>query len=439
MLPTSPSDGGFGSLLKNRPFLALWTAQVLSQVADKIFFVFLIALLVNYQPPPGLENSARSALMFAITLPAILFGSAAGIFVDRFDKRQILVGCNLLRGLLILAMPLLPKAFVVLLVIGFLESVLTQFFAPAEQAAIPLLVPRQGLMSANALFTTTLMGSLIVGFAIGEPLLTLAKDFTTTLIGLLVGRFAIGEPLLTLANVEGSFGQALLVGGLYLVGAAIFYYLPLHKTGADPHVVQAHPWSDFKAGLAYLRKDRLVSSAMVQLTILYSVFAALTVLAIDLVKEIGLKSTQFGFLLAAAGVGMVFGAAVLGHWGDRFHHKPLPLIGFLVMAAGLTGFVFTTHLWVGLSLSALLGVGASMVGIPMQTLIQRQTPESMRGKVFGFQNNVVNIALSVPLAIAGPLTDAIGLRLVLFGMSAIVSLGGVWAWRSTRRVLQDVI
>ncbi len=439
MLPTSPSDGGFGSLLKNRPFLALWTAQVLSQVADKIFFVFLIALLVNYQPPPGLENSARSALMFAITLPAILFGSAAGIFVDRFDKRQILVGCNLLRGLLTLAMPLLPKEFVVLLVIGFLESVLTQFFAPAEQAAIPLLVPRQGLMSANALFTTTLMGSLIVGFAIGEPLLTLAKDFTTTLMGSLIMRFAIGEPLLTLANVEGSFGQALLVGGLYLVGAAIFYYLPLHKTGADPHAVQAHPWSDFKAGLAYLRKDRLVSSAMVQLTILYSVFAALTVLAIDLVKEIGLKSTQFGFLLAAAGVGMVFGAAVLGHWGDRFHHKPLPLIGFLVMAAGLTGFVFTTHLWVGLSLSALLGVGASMVGIPMQTLIQRQTPESMRGKVFGFQNNVVNIALSVPLAIAGPLTDAIGLRLVLFGMSAIVSLGGVWAWRSTRRVLQDVI
>ncbi|MBW4694857.1 MAG: MFS transporter [Lyngbya sp. HA4199-MV5] len=414
MLPTSPSDGGFGTLLKNRPFLALWTAQVLSQVADKIFFVFLIALLVNYQPATGLENSARSALLFAITLPAIMFGSAAGIFVDRFDKRQILVACNLLRGVLILAMPLLPKAFVVLLVIGFVESTLTQFFAPAEQAAIPLLVPRQGLMSANALFTTTLMGSLIVGFAIGEPLLTLAK-------------------------VGGEFGQAFLIGGLYLIGAAILYCLPIRKSGADPQIVQAHPWSDFKAGLAYLRQDRLVSSAMVQLTILYSVFAALTVLAINLVEEIGLASTQFGFLLAAAGIGMVFGAAALGHWGDRFHHKPLPLIGFLIMAAGLTAFTFTSHLWLGLGLSAMLGVGASMVGVPMQTLIQRQTPESMRGKVFGFQNNVVNIALSVPLAIAGPLTDAIGLRIVLLGMGAIVSLVGIWAWRSTRRVLQDVI
>jgi MFS family permease len=414
MLPTSSSDGGFGTLLKNRPFLALWIAQVLSQVADKIFFVFLIALLVNYQPPPGLENSARSALMFAITLPAILFGSAAGIFVDRFDKRQILVGCNLLRGLLILAMPLLPREFVILLIIGFSESVLTQFFAPAEQAAIPLLVPRQGLMSANALFTTTLMGSLIVGFAIGDPLLTLAKS-------------------------GGRFGQELLLGGLYIVGAVILSFLPLRKSGADPHIVQAHPWHDFKAGLAYLGSDRLVSSAMVQLTILYSVFAALTVLAIDLVEEIGLKSTQFGFLLAAAGIGMVLGGAVLGHWGDRFHNKPLPLIGFLIMAAGLTVFTFTDQLWLGLSLSVLLGVGASMVGIPMQTLIQRQTPESMRGKVFGFQNNVVNIALSVPLAITGPLTDAVGLRVVMLGMGTIVSLVGIWAWRSTRRVLQDVI
>ena len=414
MLPTSSSDGGFGTLLKNRPFLALWIAQVLSQVADKIFFVFLIALLVNYQPPPGLENSARSALMFAITLPAILFGSAAGIFVDRFDKRQILVVCNLLRGLIILAMPLLPREFAILLLIGFLESVLTQFFAPAEQAAIPLLVPRQGLMSANALFTTTLMGSLIVGFAIGEP-------------------------LLTLVSIGGLFGQTGLVGGLYLLGAGILYFLPLHKTGADPQMVQAHPWSDFKAGLVYLKKDRLVSSAMVQLTILYSVFAALTVLTIKLAEDIGLKSTQFGFLLAAAGVGMVFGAATLGHWGDRFQNKPLPLIGFLIMAAGLTAFTFTKHLSLGLGLSVLLGVGASMVGIPMQTLIQRQTPESMRGKVFGFQNNVVNIALSVPLALTGLLTDAVGLRVVMLGMGTIVSLVGVWAWRSTRRVLQDVI
>ena len=136
---------------------------------------------------------------------------------------------------------------------------------------------------------------------------------------------------------------------------------------------------------------------------------------------------------------MVFGAAILGHAGERFHHKPLPLIGFLSMAFVLAVFTFVNNVWLGLGLSALLGTGASLIGVPMQTLIQQQTPPDMHGKVFGFQNNAVNIALSAPLAIAGPLTDAIGLRSVLIGMSALVVLAGVWAWQNTRRVLKDVI
>ena len=146
-----------------------------------------------------------------------------------------------------------------------------------------------------------------------------------------------------------------------------------------------------------------------QLTISYSAFAALTVLAISLAERIGLKSTQFGFLLAAAGVGLLFGAGILGQWGDRFSRLPLPFLGFLSMAFVLSLFTFTKEISLELGLSVLLGLGASLVGVPMQTVIQASTPESMRGKVFGFQNNLVNIALSVPLAITGLLTDNFGL------------------------------
>lgn len=418
MLPTEPpsSSNGFQALLKNKPFLALWIGQLLSQVADKVFFVLLIALLENYQPIAGMKNSMRSTLMIAFTLPAIFFGSAGGIFVDRFSKKQVLVASDVIRGLLTLAIPWLPRQFGVLLVVTFVISTVTQFFAPAEQAAIPLLVKRENLMAANALFTTTMMGALIVGFAVGEPLLSWAKDWGT------------------------DYGRELLVGGLYLLSAALMQLIPFKEkplTSAEGAMV--HPWSDFKAGLRYLQKNRLVWNAMLQLTILYSVFAALTVLTIDLAAEIGLKSTQFGFILAASGVGMVFGAAILGHWGDRFHHKPLPLIGFLSMAFVLGVFTFVNQLWLGLGLSALLGVGASLIGVPMQTLIQEQTPPQMHGKVFGFQNNAVNIALSLPLAITGPLTDALGLRSVLVGMSILVGVMGIWAWQNTRRVLKDVI
>ena len=431
MQPASPppDSNGFNALLKNRPFLALWTGQLVAQVADKIFYVLLIILLEagDYRPWYNLEhsdNSMRSAIMVAFTVPAILFGSAAGIFVDRFSKKQMLLGCNLSRAFLIMALPFLPKAFVVLLLITFLVSTVTQFFAPAEQAAIPLVVPKNGLMTANNLFASSTMGGIIVGMTIGEPLLSFIKD-------------SVGEG-----------AQEFLLGGFYLISSGLIYLMPVKEAKVSPHAVLIHPLDDFKEGLRYLKHNRLVSNAMVQLTILYSVFASLQVLAISLSGKIGLKETQFGFVLAAAGVGMVLGTGLLGHFSHRLHNKPLPLMGFLTMGFVLAMFAFTKYLWLGLALSSLFGLGASLINGPMQALIQEKTPESMRGKVFGFENNAINIALSLPLAITGPLTDAVGkalgsedsgLRVVLLGLGILVALMGVAAWRNTRDVLQDVV
>jgi len=420
MFPTEPAaiNNGFGALLKNRGFMLLWIGQLLSQLADKVFFVLLIALLENYPPLPGLaQNSMYSTLMLAFTIPAILFGSAGGIFVDRLPKKLIMVGSDVVRGILTLCLPLLPRQFVILLILTFAISTVTQFFAPAEQAAIPLLVKRENLLAANALFTSTMMGALIVGFAIGEPILSLAKSL-------------MGE----------EYGQEVVVGGLYILSAALMQPIKFKEPKRPrEHRASNHPWAEFTESLRYLKQNPLILNAMLQLTTLYCVFAALTVLTIRLAEEFGLKEKQFGFFLAAAGVGMLIGAAILGHWGDKFHHKPLPLIGFLIIALVLGLFTFTHNLLLALGLCAFLGVGAALIGVPMQTLIQQQTPPTMHGKVFGFQNHAVNIALALPLAITGPLTDALGLRTVLVGMSIVVVIVGVWAWKYTRKVLQDVI
>ena len=428
MHPASPPPdrSGLDALLRNRPFLALWTGQLLAQVADKIFYVLLIILLKTggYTPGQNTEHSMLSAVMIAYTLPAIVFGSAAGIVVDRFSKKQMLIACNVIRALLIVALPFLPKAFVVLLTMTFLVSTVTQFFAPAEAAAIPLAVGREGLMSANALFASSTMGGIIVGMTIGEPLFSWVK------------------------HSFGAASQEFLLGGLYLISAGLIYTMRIKEAHAGSSGKNVHPWQDLKEGLRYLKHNHLVSNAMVQLTILYSVFAALQVLAIALSGKIGLKETQFGFLLAAAGVGMVFGAAFLGHWGASFHQKPLPLIGFLMMGFVLAMFAFVRQLWVGFGLSAVFGFGASLINGPMQALIQEKTPESMRGKVFGLENNAINIALSLPLALTGPLTDAVskavgsddlGLRIVLLSLGFLVSVMGMAAWRHTRKVLQDVV
>ncbi|MEM9924527.1 MAG: MFS transporter [Cyanobacteria bacterium P01_D01_bin.50] len=419
MFPTEPAavNKGFGAVLKNRNFMLVWIGQIICQLADKIFFVLTIALLDKYPLAAGVvEDGRRADLFLAFTLPAILLGSLGGIIVDRFPKKPIMIGSDLLRGLLTIAIPFLPREFLILLAITFANSVIVQFFAPAEQAAIPILVKRQNLMAANALFTSTMMGAIVIGFAIGDPLLRWGKHW-------------LGD----------EYGQELIVGGLYLISSVIKIPVKLKNHKPTVEKEKVNPFTEFKECLHYLKKKRLIMNAMVQLTALYCVFAALVALSIRLAAKFGLQEKQFGFFLAAAGVGMVLGAGILGHWGDRFHHKPLPLFGFLSMAFVLAVFTFIYNLPLALALSLLLGVGAAFIAVPMQTLIQQQTPPEMHGKMFGFQNHAVNIALTAPLLITERLTNHFGLRNVLLAISIIVAGIGIWAWHNTRKVLKDVI
>ena len=173
MFPTEPAavNKGFGAVLRNRNFMLVWIGQIICQLADKIFFVLTIALLGKYLPPAVAENGGRADLFLAFTLPAILLGSLGGIIVDRFPKKPIMIGSDLIRGILTIAIPFLPREFLILLAITFGNSVIVQFFAPAEQASIPILVKPRNLMAANALFTSTMMGAIIIGLVIGEPLL----------------------------------------------------------------------------------------------------------------------------------------------------------------------------------------------------------------------------------------------------------------------------
>jgi MFS family permease len=422
---------GFLPVLKNPNFLALWGGQVFCQLADKVYLVLMIALINSqFQSSEQSISAWVSALMMAFTIPAVLFGSVAGVFVDRWSKKAVLVATNAWRGILVLIIPtllwlthdwhpvgVLRVGFLMILGVTFLVSTLTQFFAPAEQAAIPLVVEEQHLLSANSLYTTTMMASVIIGFAVGEPVLGLADELWLKLIG--------GNGL----------GKEILVGGSYAIAGLVLSLLATNEKPHPPETEFPHVFSDLRDGLRYLKENHRVRDALLQLVILFSVFAALTVLAVRMAEIIpNLKASQFGFLLAAGGVGIAAGATILGQFGQRFTYSRLSLWGCLGMTASLVGLsIFTTQLWMALLLVASLGIFGALVGIPMQTAIQTETPPEMRGKVFGLQNNVINIALSLPLALAGVAETFIGLNAVFLGLAAIVCLGGILTWYNSRK------
>jgi MFS family permease len=419
-------QSGFRAVLRNTNFLKLWLGQVFSQLADKVYLVLIIALITSeFQSQGQTVSGWVSSIMVAFTIPAVLFGSVAGVFVDRWSKKQVLVLTNLWRGGLVLVLPILlwlvrdwgspagvPMGFWILLAVTFGVSTLTQFFAPAEQATMPLIVERTQLLSANSLYTLTMMVAVIVGFAAGEPLLALADTLT--------GYFGIGT----------DWGRELVVGGSYTLAGLILLLMRTAEPAQDPDKEPPHVWRDIQEGLRYLQSQPRVRAALIQLVIVFSVFAALAVLVVRLAEVIpDIQSAQFGFLMAAGGVGMATGALAIGRSGQRFSHRQLSLIGSVGMAVMLTGLaVFHLRLWPVMALFLGLGMFAALVGIPMQTTIQEETPEEMRGKIFGLQNNVVNIALSLPLVLAGVAETLLGLQPVLLGLGVILFVGGVLTW-----------
>ncbi|BBA79009.1 major facilitator superfamily protein [cyanobacterium endosymbiont of Rhopalodia gibberula] len=438
-----PMSQGFLPILQNPRFLTLWVGQIFSQLADKVYLVLMIALIAGHfqgenQPISGWV----SAIMIAFTIPAVLFGSFAGVYIDRWSKKGVLVISNFVRGALVFVIPPLiwlsqdqtlalpvswlpvwlrqwqfqvqdnffvPLGFLFILTLTFVDSTITQFFAPAEQVTIPLIVERRHLLSANSLFTTTMMAMTIIGFAIGDPLLELAAT------------------LAKFVGLSWEFGKSLVVALSYLLAGFILIFLRTGEKREHYEKERSHILKDIRDGLHYLNNNHRVRNALIQLVILFCIFAALSVLAVRMAETIpGLKAEQFGFLLAFGGLGMAFGAGILGNWGQQFSKNQLGLWGSLGMTVSLVGLSLSIdNLWLTLLMTTFLGLFAAFVGVPMQTVIQSETPVDMRGKVFGLQNNAVNIALSLPLALAGIAETLVGLKPVLLALAGLAVAGGI--------------
>ena len=417
-----PSETGFGPVLRNRNFLTLWSGQIFSQLADKVYLVMAIAIVAEqFDTGGGSIGGWVSAITIAFTIPAVFLGFLAGIYVDRRRKQDILVTTNLLRGFLLFVLPpllsvcgdatwntfwgTLPLGFIVLLGVTLLVSVLTQFFAPAEQAVMPLIVPHHHLLSANSLYATTMMASVIVGFAVGEPLLS------------------VGDRLFSGAY----WGKEVIVGGCYTIAGLLLLLMKTREAAEHFSTHDTHVWQDLKDGISVLKHYPKVRNALIQLIVLFCLFAALAILAVRVAQVMPeLETDQFGFLLASGGVGMAIGAVSVGNFGGRIPYGTLNLLGSIGVSASLLAMgLTTTQLWPCLIAIAALGFSAALVVIPMQTVIQTETPESMRGKVFGLQNNAVNIALSLPLVLAGVAEAYFGLTPVFIGLATIAAISGL--------------
>src|SRR5579859_3958217 len=186
------------SALRSRSFFFLWLAEIFSQIAMNMLNFILI--IVAYQLTNS--NSAVSGIVLAFTIPAVIFGLLAGVYVDRWDKKKVLFATNFFRACLLIILAIFHKNIPLLYLLTFAVSTITQFFIPAETPIIPLVVKKELLYSANALFGIALYGAILIAYGLSGPFLLLFKPniafFALALIFLLATAciFFVKEPRL---------------------------------------------------------------------------------------------------------------------------------------------------------------------------------------------------------------------------------------------------
>lgn len=414
---------GYVSLFKNKQFLSLWIAQVFSQFADRAVFVLFVAVLTIAQSSNArLAHSGAaemtSFLYVAFTIPAIVLSPLAGVYVDRLSQRMVMVLSNILRGIFVglVAWPAVSENVWLVFGLAFLSSVATQFFGPAESASIPRLVKRADLFAANSLFFTTMMIALGFGFAIGEPIIAT--------VGISQAPWA--------------------VAGFFIVSAVLLLFV-----GDNPRVEQEERepwWEELRFGLAYISGNAVVFRAILKITILFSTIITLNIIAVGLSQQVlHMLPQQFGYIVAAAGIGMGIGNFWVGHYGQKYRHNVLVFTGFTCLGLFMTslgglGFI-QEYLWpaigrpdlswkgawmsVPLLLASLTGFSSAMVAVPTTAALQSVVPEDLRGKVFGAQNTAMSAASTIPVVLAGALIDhlpgGVSTTLFLIGIPTMIA------------------
>ena len=401
--------------LANPKFLALFGSQILTQIGGNMVLFGLTVSVFS------LTNSSTSVSILLLTflVPAVVFGAIAGVFVDMFDRRRILVSTNLARGALFLLLVVIPDQVVLIYVVTAIVATLTTFFAPAEASMIPLVVKREQLMTANSLFVLTLQASFVLGFAVLGPL----------------AYSVVGEQMLVLA-----------VAVAYVVAGAFCWVLPSAPPSGDGHASLASArsavgatMSQLREGLGYIGEHHNVLWSLIYLTMVASLIGILGVLGPDFARSVlGLEEGDLAVVLLPLGAGLIVGIVVLNLVGRLLPRRRLIEGGMVALAASLVilglaqqlpvlqdGGDVTPLLAVVVVVGFVAGVCYAFVAVPAQTSLQEEIEPEVRGRVFGVLNMLVSLASFVPIIVVGPLADLLNPATVIVVAALIVGAVGV--------------
>jgi len=365
-------------------FPQLFAAQVVSSIGDWTGLVAILALASK------VSANAVGFVMIARMLPGFLLAPLGGALVDRWNRKVVMVSCDIGRAGLLAVLPFWSNVLG-LVVISFSIEVLTLLWGPAKDATVPNVVkdPDQ-LASANSLGLVAAFGTMPVGAVLFAVLAAVSAWL------------AHFSALDALHPHQASL--AIWVDALtFLVSAMLISRLRLEKTRLPTKETQSasQTWSDVVDGLKFIRSNALVRGVMIGLAGGLLGGGSIVPLGAVFAKQVlRADPSAFGFLTTALGVGAAIGVVTLLWLQRRLPRAFVFTTSVMIVGAAIVGVAFSSTLSFAILLVGLVGAGAGASYVTGFTLLQESVSDEMRGRMFGTLYTLVRVCLLLSLTIA---------------------------------------
>lgn len=423
----------FTSVLASRGFRFLWSNQILVQLA---YNTLNFALLIWVFKLIG-NNLAVSAFVLSMYLPVVLFGIFAGVFVDIYDRRKIIVIIDILLAASFFIFIFIKQSYPLILLNSFLLNSLVQFFMPSEGSAIPLLVSKKLLFTANSLFSLTLYGSLMVGYSIAGPILNI---FGINMV------FVLGTIMMIFA-----FLMAQQLPSMKTLGKKTKLNL------LDIRQILKVTFKEAKETLRFIKGKLSITASIAMMSAAQGAIGITAVIMpsyLERVLHIHATDASY-FMMLPLGLGLIIGATLLGRLFGKLPRRTLVIPA--IMGAGLVFIIIgllptLAHIFQSNEIPSyitrpryffrapslafffsivafILGLCSVAIIIPCQTIIQENTTEKNRGKILAVLYVLMNAFAAIPVIIAGVLSDLFGVTTIFIVLGIIVLIIGVVVFR----------
>ncbi|MBE3038649.1 MAG: MFS transporter, partial [Chloroflexi bacterium] len=393
--PPPPSLSPF-AIFRNRNFSLMWSGQLVSTAGSALTSLACSILIFR------LTGSALSVglMLMATAAPSLLVGLIAGVFVDRFDRKRIMLAADGIRAVLVFLIPILvPFNIAWLYVLVILSSAVGQFYDPAHESVLPEVASEEELASANSLMAISSFGSTAIGFAAS---------------GLIASRFPI----------QWAF---YLDAFSFLFSAACILLIRIKALEVVESSGVKMVLRNLKTGIRFLFGNPALRSLFLVAVPTLVAFGLTNALLLPFALR-ALHATEFEYGLqeGLTSLGFVVGSLLMARWFDRMREGAWIAVSFAGMALAGIFYSLAGSVALAISIQIVSGFLNAPSSIGRRLVIQRNTPREMRGRVNSAFFVSRDVLFLVGMAAAG-LADVIDVRILYLVSSLIVLGAAVWA------------